>query len=167
MSAQEQTKTTVPGAEACPEQTVGVPDWSEDQANAWAGFHAVHGRVVKELEHELSARYGIGLSGYNLLARLARSEDGGLRMSDLADAAQLSPSRASRLVTQLERDGYIERRSCETDSRVVYAALTATGLEYLGDVHQTYVEMVEQRFFGQLSVSEIKTLARVWGRLAS
>lgn len=166
MSAQEQTKTTVPGAEACPEQTVGVPDWSEEQSNAWSGFHAVHSRVVKDLEHDLNANHGIGLSGYNLLARLARSEHGGLRMSDLADAAQLSPSRASRLVTQLERDGYIERRSCETDSRVVYAALTAAGLEYLADVHGTYVERVERGFFGQLSESEIATLAQVWNRLA-
>ena len=37
-----------------------------------------------------------------LLARLAQAEEGHLRMSELADYAQLSPSRVSRLVDELE-----------------------------------------------------------------
>ena len=166
MSTQADIQTTVKGAEACPESAVGVPQWSVEQYDAWAGFHAVYQRCVKELEHELSARHGIGLSGYKLLARLARAEEGYLRMSELADDAQLSPSRVSRLVDQLERSGYIERLACPGDSRVVHAALTSDGLSYLTEVHETYVAAVERGFFDRLSEREVKALARVWSRLA-
>lgn len=158
--------TTTTGAEACPERALGVPEWSPEQADAWGGLHAVYHRVVKDLERALTARHGIGLSGYKLLSRLARAEDRYLRMSELADDALLSPSRVSRLVDQLERSGYIERRSCPGDSRVVHAQLTDEGLTYLAEVHDTYVAAVERGFFDQLSEREVKTLARVWSRLA-
>jgi DNA-binding MarR family transcriptional regulator len=167
------TQTDIPAAaaeqsEACPEATVGVPGWSQEQAEAWSGFHAVHNRVVKTLEHELGTRHGIGISGYKLLARLSRSEQGGgLRMSELADDALLSPSRVSRLVDQLERDGYIERRPCAQDSRVVFATITPEGTAYLAEIHETYVAAVERGFFDQLSETEVKTLARVWSRLSN
>lgn len=166
MSTQADIPTTTSPAEACPEATVGVPEWSDEQRDAWGGFHAVYSRVVKELEHELGARHGIGISGYKLLARLARSEEGhGLRMSELADDALLSPSRVSRLVDDLVASGYVERRSCPDDSRVVWATITPAGLEHLAEVHETYVAAVERGFFDQLSEREVKTLARVWSRL--
>ena len=167
MSTQVDIPITESDAEACPESTVGVPAWSDEQLDAWTGFHAVHNRLVKELEQELSTRHGIGISGYKLLARLARSEeDRGLRMSSLADDALLSPSRVSRLVDQLEQSGHIERRSCPEDSRVVFAAITPTGLAYLAEIHETYVAAVERGFFGQLSPSDVKALARAWSRLS-
>lgn len=167
MSTETDSPTaTATGETCCPEALVGVPEWSAEQLDAWGGFHAVYNRVVKELEHELGARHGIGISGYKLLARLARSEDGrGLRMSELADDALLSPSRVSRLVDQLVADGYVERRSCPGDSRVVWGAITPAGLAYLAEIHETYVAEVERAFFDQLSEREVKTLARVWSRL--
>jgi DNA-binding MarR family transcriptional regulator len=86
-------------------------------------------------------------------------------MSELADDALLSPSRVSRLVDQLERDGYIERRPCAEDSRVVFATITPEGRAHLDEIHETYVAAVERGFFDQLSENEVKTLARVWSRL--
>jgi DNA-binding MarR family transcriptional regulator len=166
VTTQADIPTTIAAGEACPERAVGVPEWSLDQLDAWAGLHVVYNRIVKDLEQELGARHGIGLSGYKLLARLARADDRHIRMSELADDALLSPSRVSRLVDQLVASGYIERRACPTDSRVVHATITPQGLEYLTEIHDTYVAAVERGFFDQLSEREVKTLARVWSRLA-
>lgn len=165
MSAQ----ANIPAAaetEACPESMVGVPAWSDEQLEAWAGFHSVHQRVTKHVEHALASRHGIGISGYKLLARLARADEGHLRMSELADDALLSPSRVSRLVDQFEAAGYVERRPCPSDSRVVHARMTSAGFGYLAEVHETYVDAVERGFFDQLTEREVKALARVWSRLA-
>ena len=164
MSTQAETPTTVQGTASCPENAVGVP-WSAEEFDAWAGMHAAYRRVTKELEQELSTRHGIGLSGYKLLSRVALSEDGHVRMSELADYAMLSPSRVSRLVDQLERDGYTTRRPCPGDSRVVHCEITPEGLSYLEKIHETYVATVERTFFGRLPEREVKALARAWARL--
>lgn len=165
MSAQADIPAAVEN-EACPESIVGVPAWSDAQLEAWVGFHSVHQRVTRHVEQALAGRHGIGISGYKLLARLARAEQGHLRMSELADDALLSPSRVSRLVDEFERAGYVERRPCPSDSRVVHAQMTTAGLDYLAEVHETYVDAVERGFFDQLSEREVKALARVWSRLA-
>lgn len=167
MSAQ--AETTIDGAakapECCPETTPSLRVWEEDFALAWSGFHAAHNRLIKCLEHELFSRHGIGLSGYKLLARLIDAEEGRARMSELADDALLSPSRVSRLVDQLSGTGHVERKRCPTDSRVVWAALTAEGRAFLMDVHATYVETVEREFFERLPERDVKALARAWSRL--
>lgn len=167
MSAREDTTTN--GASAvdpcCPEAAPSLRAWDEEPTLAWTGFHAVHTHLVRTLEHELFTRHGVNLSGYKLLARLVDAEDDRTRMSELADDALLSPSRVSRLVDQLSDRGYIERKRCPTDSRVVWAALTPSGREFLGEVHATYVETVEREFFERLPERDVKALARAWSRL--
>lgn len=166
MAAQPDT-TAQPTAVAdagCPESNPVLRPWDDVRTFAWTGLHAAHRKLLRTLEHELSSRHGIGLSGYKLLARLAGSE-GRARMSELADDALLSPSRVSRLADQLEADGHIERRSCPSDSRGVYAALTPQGRDYLMEVHATYVDIVEREFFRRLGEADVEALARAFGNL--
>lgn len=162
--------TTTDGAvqinEACPEAAPSLRAWEEQFTLAWTGLHVTHSRLIKCLEQELFGKHGIGLSGYKLLARLVDAEDGHARMSELADDALLSPSRVSRLVDQLADGGHVERKRCPTDSRVVWAAITDAGREFLGEVHATYVETVEREFFDRLSERDVKALARAFSNLA-
>lgn len=160
------TTKTVPVDPSCPESSPSLRAWDDEPTLAWTGFHAAHTRLVKSLEHELVGRHGIGLSGYKLLARLMNSPGGDVRMSELADNAQLSPSRVSRLVDQLEAGGHLERTACPTDSRGVCAVLTQAGRDFLMEVHATYVATVEQEFFDRLPERDIKALARAFSRLA-
>lgn len=148
----------------CPESNPALQPWDEVRTFAWTALHAAHRKLLRTLEHELSSRHGIGLSGYKLLARLAASE-GKARMSELADDALLSPSRVSRLADQLEADGHIERLSCPSDSRGVYAALTPQGRTYLMEVHATYVDTVEREFFRRLGDDDVQALARAFEQL--
>lgn len=168
MSAQADITTNGTGvaSDCCPEAAPSLRAWDEEPMMAWTGFHAAHHRLIRSLEQELIGHHSIGLSGYKLLARLVDAEDGHARMSELADDAQLSPSRVSRLVDQLVARGYLERTRCPSDSRVVWAALTDAGREFLGDVHATYVETVEREFFARLPERDVKALARALARLA-
>ena len=167
MSAQSETTAERVASidPACPARDESLQAWGETSTLAWTAMHAAHRRLLKALEHDLVTRHGIGLSAYKLLARLVEAEEGRARMSELADDALLSPSRVSRLVDDLVAREHLERRRCPDDSRVVWAAITHSGREFLAEVHTTYVETVEREFFDRLSERDVKALARAFSNL--
>lgn len=135
------------------------------RSDAWVGFLQAHSALVKSLDADLIARHRLSLSAFEVLLRLSRSEEGYLRMSDVAQQAFLSQSRVSRLVDQLVREGLVERRACDTDSRVVYACITQRGRDLLEEAEATHTAGVEQRFLGRLSAAEREQLADIWRRI--
>lgn len=111
---------------------------------AWTALHATHELVARALERELGRRHGIGLSGYKVLRRLTQAPEAELSLSDLAADVLLSPSRASRVVDQLEELGYLERRPCRFDGRAVCVRITDTGHEFVAGVHRTCLETLRR-----------------------
>ncbi len=77
--------------------TNGVAEWSERHAEAWIGLLETHKQLTRVLDAELESRYGLSLSGLELLARLAAAPGRCLRLSALAAQAGLSLSRVSRI----------------------------------------------------------------------
>ena len=67
------------------------------------------------------------MTSYEVLHHLQEASGGRMRMCELAEQAQLSRSGLTRLVDRLEREGLLERCSCEHDARGSYACLTASG----------------------------------------
>lgn len=68
----------------------------------------------------------ITLAQARLAARLA---DDGIRLTDLAEQAQLTKQSAGFLVDQLERAGYVERRPDPQDARARLICLAPRGRE--------------------------------------
>jgi len=163
MSTKTDTKLQTGGS--CPGTGRGADFWGGERAEAWFGLMETHARLVKALDADLLAGHGIGMSGYVMLARLGQSEDGKLRMSQLADRSLLSQSRVSRLADELAGRGLLERLPCDADSRVVYAAITDAGLELLEEAQETHFSHVDDRFFASLSETDVKALVRIWRRL--
>ncbi|NUS09403.1 MAG: MarR family transcriptional regulator [Nonomuraea sp.] len=92
----------------------------------WVDVVRLHARV----EHALAAalqRHGLGLSEYRALCHLSTSEDGELRMQDLADLLGLNQSSVTRLVARLEKSGLTRRDVCAGDRRGVYSVITDEG----------------------------------------
>jgi DNA-binding MarR family transcriptional regulator len=144
----------------------GVAEWSERHADAWIGLLETHKQLTRMLDAELESRYGLSLSGLELLARLAAAPERCLRLSALAAQAGLSLSRVSRIAVMLESRGLIERTPCPDDARAVEAHLTAAGLTVMRDAQCTHFASVQQRFFDQLRPGELDVLAEVFGRFS-
>jgi DNA-binding MarR family transcriptional regulator len=144
----------------------GVATWSDRHAEAWIGLLETHKRLTRGLDAELDAKYGLGLSSLELLARLAAAEEHCLRLSALAAEAGLSLSRVSRLSGALEARGLIERKQCGDDARAVEAHLTEAGLALMREAQATHFASVQREFFDHLSGDEVATLAEVFGRFA-
>jgi DNA-binding MarR family transcriptional regulator len=140
----------------------GLIRWSDTHAAAWIGLLETHKRLTRELETELEAEYGLGISGLELLSRLGRADGRTLRLTALAEQAGLSLSRVSRVVDSLESRGLVERRASTEDSRAKDARLTAEGLKLLREALRTHFAGVERLFFDELGERDIETLARVF-----
>lgn len=139
---------------------------SEGELRAWRGLLRAHACLAKRLDTELEREHGLPMTSYEVLHRLDDAGAGRMRMCDLAEQAQLSRSGLTRLVDRLERDGLLERCSCEHDARGSYACLTDLGRERLGQARTTHLMVVREHFFSRFSESELGALADLWDRIA-
>ncbi len=105
------------------------PLTAEAEANvaAWRALAARHAIISCALDRELGERHGLGVSDFEVLERLAETENRKFRVQELADAVHLSQSALSRLIGRLEQHGLVERCLCDLDRRGVYVTLTEEG----------------------------------------
>ncbi|HEY0515858.1 MAG TPA: MarR family transcriptional regulator [Solirubrobacteraceae bacterium] len=136
------------------------------ELRAWRGLLRAHGCLAKKLEAELDRAHRLPMSSYEVLHRLEEAPAERMRMCDLADRAQLSRSGLTRLVDRLERDGLLQRCSCQHDARGSYACLTATGKERLEEARGTHLAVVREHFFSYFSEQELTVMADMWERIA-
>jgi DNA-binding MarR family transcriptional regulator len=115
----------------------------------------------------LNADHGLTISDYEVLLRLSRAPDRRLRRVDLAEQVLLTASGITRLLDGLERSGYVERGSCDTDRRVVYAVLTDEGRQKLRDASESHVAQIEEYFRSKYDEEQLVALNGLLIRIES
>ena len=133
--------------------------------DAWVRLLRGHAAATRELSARLVAEHGLTINDYECLLHLSRAEECALRRVDLAELLILTPSGVTRLLDGLERAGYVEKRSCDSDARVTYAALTAAGLQKLQEASGDHIAAVRELFEVRFSGPELEKLAELLGRL--
>jgi DNA-binding MarR family transcriptional regulator len=139
---------------------------SEGELRAWRGLKRAHASLAKRVDAELERAHGLPLSSYEVLHHLLEAPDGRMRMCDLAEQAQLSRSGLTRMVDRLEKDGLMERCSCEHDARGAYACVTELGRRRLRAARGTHLAVVREQFLSRFSEHELSALAELWERIA-
>ncbi|MFC5177529.1 MarR family winged helix-turn-helix transcriptional regulator [Nocardioides taihuensis] len=135
-----------------------MPDETERIA-AWAALLRTHAAVVPRLERALQAT-GLPLTWYDVLLVTNAAPERRLRMTELGQQAVVSRERVSRVVTELEAAGLLERQANPDDRRSSYAAITPAGRARLRTAAPVYLAAVEEHFLGHLDDEEIQVLAR-------
>ena len=146
-------------------QASSVKQLDTRELAAWRGFLRVHASLVRDLDRELEEAHGLPLTHYEVLLYLEDAPDHRLRMSDLAASVLLSQSGITRLVDRLERAGYVVRRPCDADRRVLYAELTEAGSARLAEARPTHLAGVRARFLARFAADELDELAAAWERV--
>ena len=113
-------------------------DAVEIRATGWRRLAALHALIEAELERDLVAESGLTVVEYTVLDALSRQDGWHMRMAQLARAAALSPSAATRLVNRLEDRGLLTRILCQDDRRGIYTELTAAGRESLAEARPVH-----------------------------
>jgi DNA-binding MarR family transcriptional regulator len=156
--------TPVESTPTAPEQAT-ARQLDDRELRAWRGMLRVNATLTKALDAELEAAHGLPLSSYEVLMHLDDADGQRMRMSDLAAMVILSRSGLTRLVDRLERDGLIERVSCDSDARGSFASLTAAGRRKLAAARATHLAGVRAMFLDHFSPEEQDLLGAAWERL--
>ena len=138
---------------------------SEGELRAWQAFLRTHRSVTGTLDAELIREQQLPLGSYEVLLILSRAPNRAMRMSDVAGTSMLSRSGMTRLVDRLESDGLVERTTCQSDGRGVYAVLTDAGFARLRTASRTHLRGVRDHFTSRLSTDELDELSRLLGKL--
>ena len=132
---------------------------------AWRSYLQSHAAIVRALDAELLAAYGMTTRDYEALLYLAQSPDRQLPMSALSERTRLTRSGITRLVDGLVEAGLIERIGCTKDARVSYAQLTDLGYDKLREAGCAHVASVERMFLAHFTHDEVELLAELLSRL--
>ena len=84
-------------------------------------------RLSRDFGAELEATCQISLAWFDVLLQLRNSDDGRLKMSQMADAIVHSTGGTTRLIDRLEEAGFVRREQCASDRRAIYVAITEAG----------------------------------------
>jgi DNA-binding MarR family transcriptional regulator len=132
---------------------------------SFVGLLRAYTHATRQLNAQLAAEHGLTISDYEVLLRLARADERRMRRVDLAEQVLLTASGITRLLDGLERSGYVERGSCDSDRRVVYAVLTEEGLAKLREATTSHVAQIEAYFTSRYDEQELMELNALLGRV--
>ena len=141
-----------------------MADTELDRVAPWAALLRVHAAVVPKLGRALAGT-GLPISWYDVLLVLNAAADRRLRMAELGRQAVVSREQVSRVVTELERAGLVERQPNPDDKRSSYAAITAAGRRRLRSAAPTYLAAIEEHFSQHLTEEELRVLGRALGKV--
>jgi DNA-binding MarR family transcriptional regulator len=146
---------------------MGEVKWlDEDEMRAWHSFLAAGALIDRLVDAQLKEAVGLSHPQYEILVRLAEAPEGELRMTELAGTLLTSKSGLTYQVTQLEKAGLVERRSCPSDVRGVLAVLTEAGRWLLKRAAPGHVTLVRELLIDVLSPDQLATLADALGEVS-
>ena len=133
--------------------------------DAWVRLLRAHSALTRTLSADLVRGHGLTINDYEVLLHLARAPDHHLRRVDLARSVLLSPSGITRLLDGLEREGWVAKRSCDSDARVTYAVLTDEGFAKIAEASETHVGGIREVFESRFNDEELELLGRLLAKL--
>jgi DNA-binding MarR family transcriptional regulator len=119
----------------------------------------------RSLEVRLLADHGLTISDFETLLHLSREPEGRLRRVDLAERLLLTPSGVTRLLEGLDRCGLVEKATCASDARVVYAVLTPAGRDRVEQAWAGHAEAIGELLGSRLDADELESLGSLLARL--
>jgi DNA-binding MarR family transcriptional regulator len=128
-------------------------------------------RIVKvlprHLDSDLIRGAGLTASEYTTIMHLSEAPNRELRMADLANATDLSASRMTRLVDDLQSRGLVTKTASSSDARGNVARLTPRGMAKLKSAWPVHLESVRRRFFDCMGAGGVETVAEALAEVSA
>lgn len=139
---------------------------SDPQMAAWRAYIETSGDLSTALERDLTPMK-VTLGDYQVLVYLSEADDRSMRMCDLAEVLQLSPSGLTRRLDGHVKSGYVKREPSTEDRRVMMAVLTPAGQALLADAAPLHVASVHRHIFDHLDAEQIDAMASIFAAIAA
>ncbi|MGA7759873.1 MAG: MarR family transcriptional regulator [Ilumatobacteraceae bacterium] len=136
------------------------------EMDAWRTYIETYGDLVAAIERDLSA-HDLTLGDYQVLVYLSEADGHSMRMCDLADRLQLSPSGLTRRLDGLVKAGLVTRVPSTEDRRVMMAQLTEAGFRSLRDAAPDHVDSVRRHIFDHLDDQQVVAMASIFTAISA
>ena len=137
------------------------------EQKAWQNFLDAALRLYATMNRSLVDDHGLTLNDVRLLDLLAKSPTGAARMGDVAEALMSLPSRVTRQIHRLERQGLVVRGASPEDGRGVLATIPPDGRQALDEALQTYGAAVRAHFLDRLSRPQVTAMGENCRRISA
>jgi DNA-binding MarR family transcriptional regulator len=135
------------------------PPWlSADELAAWMSLIGVLMALPQALDAQLKRDSGLNFFEYSILVALSGSAGRAMQLSNLAQLTGGSLSRLSHAITRLERQGWVQRRVHDGQTRCTEAVLTDAGLAVLSAAAPGHVREVRRVVFDALTSEQVSQL---------
>jgi DNA-binding MarR family transcriptional regulator len=132
----------------------------------WEVLCRAHGAMRAAIEKDMTPDAGMPTAWYEVLRYLTRAPQGLMRYQDLAKVAGLSDSGASRRLEQMVNAGLIDRQSCPSDRRGVYAHITTAGQSAFDKAHAVFLSSLERNLASHLEPDDAEAMGAALARLS-
>lgn len=141
------------------ESTPTSPRWlNEQEASTWLDLWSLLVWLPARLDSQLRQDSQVSLSDYQALSQISMAPQRTLRLSDLGAMANMSLSHLSRVISRLEKAGWVERIPDPQDGRSTLAVLTDAGGQKVEQSAPQHVETVRQLVFDRLGPEASESL---------
>jgi len=145
---------------------VTTPWLNDDEMRAWRSYAETAIDLQNAIERDL-APHGLTFGDYQVLVFLSEAPEHRMRMRELADVLQLSPSGLTRRLDGLVKSRHVRREPAPDDGRSMMAVLTESGYTLLADTAPHHVVSVRRRILDHLSAEQIDALGDIFEAIAA
>ncbi len=136
--------------------------WLNDQeSQAWKYLVGLLFRLPPVLEGQLQREEDLSFADYMVMAMLSENTNEGVRMTDIGGLVKMAQPRLTRIVTKLEKLGFVTRTNSPEDRRVVIAQITPQGLSKLEQAAPGHVDHVRRTVFDHLTPQQVENLLEI------
>jgi DNA-binding MarR family transcriptional regulator len=139
---------------------------SPSEEALWRAVMRIVKVIPRHLDSDLIRGAGLTASEYTTMMHLSEAPNRELRMADLATATDLSASRMTRLVDDLQSRGLVTKTASSSDARGNVARLTARGMAKLKSAWPVHLASVRRRFFDCIDAVAVEGVAKALAEVA-
>lgn len=129
---------------------------SHERLRLWLRLLRASRGVEAELRERLRVSYAVTLPQFDVLAALARRDDG-ITMTELSRYLMVSNGNVTGIVERLVEYGWIERAATPGDRRATLVRLTTKGAADFAQMAKVHEDWVDE-LLSMLSKAEVSTL---------
>jgi DNA-binding MarR family transcriptional regulator len=144
-----------------------VEPLSPTEETLWRAVMRIVKVIPRHLDSDLTRGAGLTASEYTTIMHLSEAPNRELRMADLAGATDLSASRMTRLVDDLQTRGLVTKTASSSDARGNVAKLTPRGMAKLKSAWPVHLASVRRRFLDCIDAAAVEDVAKALAEVAA
>ncbi len=124
-------------------------------------------RLSRDFGAELEKACDLPLAWFDVLLQLRQSDNGRLKMNQIAEAIVHSSGGTTRLIDRLEEATFVRREHCAADRRAIWVAITDEGNAKLDEALAVHLRYLDENLATRLDDTERRALSELLAKLNS